>query len=229
MVLTRIPEGRTTGQAWRQPPMLQVRPPVVYVNLCQWLRRDGDNDQVLGSGDEPVLFRIAPEVFDDSIDEAKAREFLADPRHHLVVALDADVVVGFISAAEYIHPDKPAPELWINEVGVAASHRRRASARRCWRRCSIAGQRRLHRGLGADGPIERRRRPALLALGGSDSDSVMFTFSLDGTWHVCTCARTHVARGTCARVHVCTSHRRTSHVARDSEVTTTTAAGRRQP
>jgi aminoglycoside 6'-N-acetyltransferase I len=27
------------------------------------------------------------------------------------------------SAVHYVHPDKP-PELWINEVGVAATHRR---------------------------------------------------------------------------------------------------------
>ena len=26
--------------------------------------------------------------------------------------------VGFVSAVHYEHPDKPAPELWINEVGV---------------------------------------------------------------------------------------------------------------
>ena len=30
-----------------------------------------------------------------------------------------------LSAVHYVHPDKLRPELWINEVGVAASHRRR--------------------------------------------------------------------------------------------------------
>jgi len=33
-------------------------------------------------------------------------------------------VVGFASGITYIHPDKPL-ELWINEVGVASSHRRK--------------------------------------------------------------------------------------------------------
>lgn len=33
-------------------------------------------------------------------------------------------MVGFVSGLHYIHPDKPA-ELWINEVSVAVSHRRR--------------------------------------------------------------------------------------------------------
>jgi GNAT superfamily N-acetyltransferase len=37
--------------------------------------------------------------------------------------------VGFASAVHYVHPDKPAPELWINEVGVASSQLRRGIAR----------------------------------------------------------------------------------------------------
>jgi aminoglycoside 6'-N-acetyltransferase I len=31
--------------------------------------------------------RVAPGVFDDPINPARAAEFLADPRHHLAVAL----------------------------------------------------------------------------------------------------------------------------------------------
>ncbi len=50
-------------------------------------------------------------------------EFLADPRHHIVAAIDNNVMIGFASAVHYIHPDKP-PELWINEVGVASSHQK---------------------------------------------------------------------------------------------------------
>jgi ribosomal protein S18 acetylase RimI-like enzyme len=34
------------------------------------------------------------------------------------------LVVGFASGVHYLHPDKP-PELWINEVGLAPTHRRR--------------------------------------------------------------------------------------------------------
>jgi ribosomal protein S18 acetylase RimI-like enzyme len=52
------------------------------------------------------------------------KEFLADPRHHISVAIDEEVVIGFASAVHYIHPDKP-PELWINEVSLAPTHRRR--------------------------------------------------------------------------------------------------------
>jgi ribosomal protein S18 acetylase RimI-like enzyme len=80
--------------------------------------------RILRSGDEPVLMNVADEVFDNPIDPNFTKEFLADPRHHLAVAIDAGLVVAFASALHYIHPDKP-PELWINEVAVAPTHRRR--------------------------------------------------------------------------------------------------------
>jgi ribosomal protein S18 acetylase RimI-like enzyme len=32
------------------------------------------------------------------------------------------------TAVDYVHPDKP-PQLWINEVGVASTHRQRGIAR----------------------------------------------------------------------------------------------------
>ncbi len=62
-------------------------------------------------------------VFDNPVSAIFAREFLADPRHHLAMALDGDQIVGFASAVHYLHPDK-APQLWINEVGVTECHRR---------------------------------------------------------------------------------------------------------
>jgi hypothetical protein len=36
--------------------------------------------------------------FDDALDARAIREFLLDPRHHLVVAVDDGVVIGFTSA-----------------------------------------------------------------------------------------------------------------------------------
>jgi GNAT superfamily N-acetyltransferase len=77
--------------------------------------------KVLSSSDLPLLMNAVDDVFDNRVDEAFAREFLADPRHHIVVALSDGVVIGFASAVHYIHPDKPT-ELWINEVGVAEAH-----------------------------------------------------------------------------------------------------------
>lgn len=83
---------------------------------------------LLGPGDAQILARVAPDVFDNPVDSDLAKEFLADPRHHIAVAIDDGLVVGFASAVHYVHPDKPA-ELWINEVGVAPSHRRRGLGR----------------------------------------------------------------------------------------------------
>jgi len=67
---------------------------------------------------------VAADVFDNPIDPALTEEFLSDPRHHIAVAIDDGLVVGFASAVHYVHPDK-RPQLWVNEVGVAPSHRQR--------------------------------------------------------------------------------------------------------
>jgi len=80
--------------------------------------------RVLQHGDESILMNVAVEVFDNPIDANLTREFLEDPRHHIAVAIDDGLVVGFASGVHYVHPDKP-PELWINEVGIAPTHRRR--------------------------------------------------------------------------------------------------------
>lgn len=80
--------------------------------------------KVLRRGDETILMNVAAEVFDNPIDAALTREFLEDPRHHIAVAIDDGLVVGFASGVHYVHPDK-APELWINEVALAPTHRRR--------------------------------------------------------------------------------------------------------
>ncbi len=77
--------------------------------------------RLLGQTDALVLDCVAPGVFDHAIDRRWTSEFLADPRHHMVVALLRGQVLGMASAVHYVHPDKP-PELWVNEVGVAPSH-----------------------------------------------------------------------------------------------------------
>lgn len=84
--------------------------------------------RLLGPEDAGVLERVAPGVFDEPVNPRWTREFLADARHHLIVALDEGTVVGMVSAVDYVHPDK-APQLWINEIGVAPSHQRRGIGR----------------------------------------------------------------------------------------------------
>ena len=85
--------------------------------------------RVLGPNDGPILSNVAPDVFDNPVDPGHAAEFLADPRHDIVVALDGERVVGMASAVDYVHPDKPV-ELWINEVGVDDAYHRQGIGRR---------------------------------------------------------------------------------------------------
>ena len=84
--------------------------------------------RLMRSGDEALLDNVAPNLFDNRVDPRLTAEFLADPRHHLSVAIDDGQIVGFASGVHYLHPDKP-PELFVNEVAVAPSHYRRGIGR----------------------------------------------------------------------------------------------------
>ncbi len=79
--------------------------------------------RLVSSRNKEILDRIAPDVFDNPIDQPQLHAFLDDMRHIMYVAVDKGTVVGMASAVEYFHPDKN-PQLWINEIGVASTHRR---------------------------------------------------------------------------------------------------------
>jgi len=121
----RIRGVRATSPEW--PVEAPTRPRYPVAALPMTLRVT-----LLGPGDEARFSSVLPGVFDGPTRPELVAEFLADPRHHMAVALDDERIVGFASAVHYIHPDK-GPELWINEVGVAPSHRRRGLARRLLR------------------------------------------------------------------------------------------------
>jgi len=137
--------------------------------------------RLLGAEDTALLDRIAPGVFDDPLDAAATRRFLGDPRHHLAVAIDGGTVVGMASAVHYDHPDKPAPEMWVNEVGVAPTHRERGLGKRLLARLIEEA-----RALGCHEAwvlTDRSNHPALRlyrALGGRETphEQVMLTFVL---------------------------------------------------
>ena len=134
------------------------------------------------SRDDVALFdEVAVDVFDRPIAPVLLWEFLSDPRHHIVVAIeDSARIVGFASAIHYVHPDKP-PELWINEVGVSPDHHRRGLGSRLIR--ELLG---LGRQLGcAEAWVltERSNQPAMRlyeSAGGEEADeeTVMFSFRL---------------------------------------------------
>ena len=127
-----------------------------------------------------MLARVAAGVFDEPIDPRRSAEFLADPRHHIAVAVDKGVVVGFASAVRYVNPDKP-PELWINEVGVAASHRRRGCGKKMLAALlALARRRGCSEAWVLTEPTNRAAHALYRAAGGNRkrTDSVMFEFPL---------------------------------------------------
>lgn len=138
--------------------------------------------RVLTREDRHALSRVAVGVFDHAIQERWAAEFFEDPRHHLVVALESDEIVGMASGVHYVHPDKP-PELWVNEIGVAPPHRGQGIATRLLETLLDVGRK-----FGCQEAwvlTERENRPAMrlyAGRGGREAarDQVMFTFDLRG-------------------------------------------------
>lgn len=79
--------------------------------------------QLVGPHNASLLGRVAPDVFDHAVQPDLLREFLDNPMNHLAVAVLDGSVVGMVSAIKYVHPDKPL-QMFINELGVASTHRR---------------------------------------------------------------------------------------------------------
>jgi ribosomal protein S18 acetylase RimI-like enzyme len=136
--------------------------------------------RLLGPGDDAVLVRVADGVFDHPINPWYASEFLNDPRHHLAVALDDGVVVGFASGVHYIHPDKP-PQLFINEVGVAPSYQNQGIGRSVLSALLESGRAAgcTEAWVGTERTNQAAMRLYAAAGGESPEDFVLFTFPLE--------------------------------------------------
>ncbi len=136
--------------------------------------------KILGPGDEELLKHVAAEVFDNDVSQELSLEFLKDARHHIVVAIEQGVVVGFVSAVDYVHPDKPV-ELWINELAVAPPYQRQGIAKQLLQAIFKVGH---ERGCKEAWVLtERSNRAAMktYSSGGGLEDegkTVMFTFFL---------------------------------------------------
>lgn len=78
----------------------------------------------LGAGDAALLDRVADDVFDQPIHPDRARTFLAEPGHLLLVACDDGLVVGQCAAVIHRHVDRP-DDLFVENLGVAPAWRRR--------------------------------------------------------------------------------------------------------
>ena len=134
--------------------------------------------RLLHVNDLDLLLHVAEGVFDSPVQSLLAGEFLADARHHIIVALEDDVVVGMITGVDYIHPDKPR-QLWISEVGVAPSHQRRGIARQLLD-AMLAHGRTLgctEAWLGTDEPNVAARR-LYESVGGKSEPFILYEFPL---------------------------------------------------
>lgn len=135
--------------------------------------------RMLEATDTAILDRVAPGVFDHEIDPQWTAEFLSDPRHHMAVALRENEVVGMASAVHYVHPDK-APELWVNEVGVAPALRSKGIGRRLLHALFERG-----RSLGCreawlgSAPGNAAAHRLFSGVGGKERAMIQFTFDLD--------------------------------------------------
>ncbi len=80
--------------------------------------------------DDLELFdRVADEVFDAPIVPERLRQYLAEPGHLMILAVEDGVVVGQCAAVIHRHPDK-VTELYIDELGTAPLHQRQGIGRR---------------------------------------------------------------------------------------------------
>ncbi len=82
----------------------------------------------VGPRDAALFDRVAEEVFDHEIDPAILADYLAQPGHHLFVAVEDGLVVGQLSAVIHKHPDARPTELYVDEVGVSPAWQRRGIA-----------------------------------------------------------------------------------------------------
>lgn len=132
----------------------------------------------LGPGDDAKAVRAA-HLFDDPIDAPAVRAFLADPRHHLLIASVDGEPAGFVTAIELLHPDKKRPEMFIYELGVDERFRRRGAATALLARlkdlCVERGCREMF--VLTDDENEAALRTYRKAGAGREPDSVMFLWS----------------------------------------------------
>ncbi|WP_030934917.1 GNAT family N-acetyltransferase [Streptomyces sp. NRRL B-24720] len=61
--------------------------------------------------------KAAGHLFDDPPRQGATESFLADERHHLLIAYVDDVPTGMVTGVEMVHPDK-GTEMFLYELGV---------------------------------------------------------------------------------------------------------------
>lgn len=85
--------------------------------------------KIVGTEDAALLANVAEDVFDHDLIEARVTDFLNQPNRILCIAIAGHVIVGQAQAAILLQPDK-APELYIDNLGVAPAFQRQGIATR---------------------------------------------------------------------------------------------------
>jgi aminoglycoside 3-N-acetyltransferase I len=70
----------------------------------------------------------AEALFDGPVRPEAVKRFVDEPTHHLLVALEGERAVGFVSGVEVTHPDK-GTEMFLYELAVEESARNRGIGR----------------------------------------------------------------------------------------------------
>ena len=76
----------------------------------------------VGAADRALVHQAAG-LFDDPLRDDAIERFLASDDHHLLLALDGDEPVGFVTGVELTHPDKGV-EMFLYELAVDEAARR---------------------------------------------------------------------------------------------------------
>lgn len=136
----------------------------------------------LGPGDEAVLDKVAPGVFDEEVRPDLAKRFLATPNYRIFVALDGDLVVGMCTGFTHFHPDKEE-EFFVNELGVGDGYRRRGIGERLMRamlaEAKAMGCPDVWIGTETDNAPALALYRKLLREGDTEELSVIFTYELE--------------------------------------------------
>lgn len=135
----------------------------------------GDIDiHLCAPGDESLFGRIADEVFDDPVEPRKLAHYLTLPGHHLFIAIEKGIIIGQLTALSYQHPEKRPGDLYIDEVGVAASARRRGIATKLMQAAFELGRELGCRDAWLGTEVENAEARAFYERLGQQADEVMF-------------------------------------------------------
>lgn len=130
-------------------------------------------------GDEKLFRHIADDVFDDPIAPEKLAGYLTLPNHHLFIALERGIIVGQLTALSYHHPENRPGDLFIDEVGVAASVQRRGVATRLMQAAFALGRKLGCRDAWLATEVENREARAFHeSLGQKGEPVIYFNFQL---------------------------------------------------